>query len=321
MTAFTTLLLCGVVVLGFFLLVDSLIYIVANSGDRGESRLRRRLAAADQAAVAADQAIDKIAREEKPKRTLSLNDYLDEQLQRSGSSMPRDHVYVYMGIFAITTFLALLFAGAGIPLVARVIVALLLGIMLPIFHLKNQAAQRLGKFADQFPDSLDLIVRSLRIGHPLATSLQAIAKEMPAPTGPEFEVVARQITYGKTPTEAIAALAERMPSPDIRFFSVAVQIHHEAGGNLGDILAGLSKIIRSRFQLFRKVKALTAEGRFSSYFLSAFPVGMIFAMNALQPGYYERVADFELFPHMVSLTLILLVVNVVAMRMMTKLEI
>jgi tight adherence protein B len=226
-----------------------------------------------------------------------------------------------MGIGTIAAFLALLLFGNGVPIPVRIIIALLFGIMMPIVGLKNQAAKRLGKFIDQFPDSIDLIVRSLRIGHPLATSLQTIAKEMPSPTGSEFEIVARQITYGKTPAEAIAALAERMPSPDIRFFSVAIQIHHEAGGNLGDILSGLSKIIRSRFQLFRKVKALTAEGRFSAYFLSIFPVGMIFAMNALQPGYYEKVADFEFFPHMVSLTLILLVVNVVAMRMMTKLEI
>jgi tight adherence protein B len=321
MTLFTTLLLCGAVVLGFFLLVDSVIYIIANSGDRGESRLRRRLAAADKAAVAAQEAIDKIAREEKAVRKLSLNDYIDELLQRGGSSTPREHIYVSMGLFAITAFAGLLFAGSGIPILVRIIIAILIGVLVPILHLKGQASKRLDKLIDQFPDSIDLIVRSLRIGHPLATSLQTIAREMPSPTGPEFEIIARQITYGKTPAEAIEALARRAPSPDIRFFSVAVQIHHEAGGNLGDILAGLSKIIRSRFQLFRRVKALTAEGRFSSYFLSIFPIVMIFAMNALQPGYYDKIADFEYFPHMVSLTLILLVVNVVAMRMMTKLEI
>src|SRR5262249_35860153 len=129
------------------------------------------------------------------------------------------------------------------------------------------------------------------------------------------------ITYGKTPAEAVNLLAQRMPTPDIRFFSVAVQIQHESGGSLGDILSGLAKIIRARFQLFRKVKALTAEGRFSAYFLSAFPVVMIVAMNALQPGYYDKVSDYQFFPHAVSLTVVLLVVNVVMMRMMTKLEV
>jgi tight adherence protein B len=320
MNLFVTLLLCGAVVLGFFLLIDGLIYIIANSGDRGESRRKRRLAT-DRAAAAAELAIEKIARADRPIRKLSLNDYIDGLLARAGSKTPRDHIYVSMGLYVIVSFIVLLIAGSGIPIVVRVLAALAFGILFPITQLKGQATQRLAKFADQFPDTLDLVVRSLRIGHPLATALQTIAREMPAPTGPEFEVVARQITYGKTPAEAIDALAKRMPSPDVRFFSVAVQIHHEAGGNLGDILSGLSKIIRSRFQLFRKVKALTAEGRFSAYFLSAFPVAMIVIMNSMQPGYYEKVSDFELFPHLVALTLMLLIVNVVAMRIITKLEV
>jgi tight adherence protein B len=71
----------------------------------------------------------------------------------------------------------------------------------------------------------------------------------------------------------------------------------------------------------RKVKALTAEGRFSAYFLSAFPLVMIFAMNILQPGYYDKVADYAFFPQLVAITAILLVINVGAMRIMTKLEV
>jgi tight adherence protein B len=321
MNLFTTLLLCGAVVLGFFLLIDGLIFIIANSGDRGESRRKRRLKATARATAAADSAIEKIAREERTRRKISINDYIDDLIARAGVATPRDHVYVSMGLIAIVTFVLLLFAGNGVPMVFRILAALVIGVVIPIMRLKGEATKRLEKFVDQFPDSLDLVVRSLRIGHPLATALQTIAREMPAPTNAEFEIVARQITYGKTPAEAVGALATRIPSPDVRFFSVAVQIHQEAGGNLGEILAGLSKIIRSRFQLFRKVKALTAEGRFSAYFLSAFPVVMIFAMNALQPGYYEKVADFNLFPHLVALTFFLLVVNVIAMRMITKLEV
>jgi tight adherence protein B len=320
MNLFITLLLSGAVVLGFFLLIDGLIYIIANSGDRGESRRKRRLAT-DRAAAAAELAIEKIARQDRPLRKLSINDYIDGLLASAGSKTPRDHIYVSMGLYAIACAIVLLIAGTGVPLILRMVVALVFGVVFPIMQLKGQATKRLARFIDQFPDALDLVVRSLRIGHPLATALHTIAREMPAPIGAEFEVVARQIVYGKTPAEAIDALAKRMPSPDVRFFSVAVQIHHEAGGNLGDILSGLSKIIRSRFQLFRKVKALTAEGRFSAYFLSGFPAVMIVAMNTMQPGYYDKVSDYELFPHLVALTFTLLIVNVIAMRMLTKLEV
>lgn len=321
MTLFTTLLLCGLVVFGFFLLVDGLIYIIANTGDRGESRRMRRLALNKKAQQEVESAFERLAREERPVRRLSLNDYIDGLIMQSGTATPRNRVYLQMAIVGVVGFLALLILAGNVPIIYRVIASAIFGFVLPIMLLKNQVTKRVTAFGDQFPDTLDLIVRSLRIGHPLAMSLQTVSREMPAPTGPEFEIAARQIVYGKTPAEAIDLLAQRMPSPDLRFFSVAVQIHTEAGGNLGDILSGLARIIRARFQLFRKVRALTAEGRFSAYFLSAFPAVMIVAMNALQPGYYEKIADFEYFPHVVAVTGFLLLINIGAMRLMTRLEV
>lgn len=318
MTLLETLLLVGAAALGFFLLVDSALYLVANTGDRGLSRRNRRLAIAK--AAAADARIETLAREPVGAAT-TIGGYLDGLLAASDANFSRTRVYIVMAVIAATTLVAMMFFVRWLPLAAQLLVAIPVGIGLPIMQLKSKGKARLIKFEDQFPDALDLIVRSLRIGHPLATSLQTIAREAPAPTNAEFAIASRQVTYGKTPAEAIDELAKRINSQDVRFFSVAVQIHHESGGNLGDILSGLSKIIRARFQLFRKVRALTAEGRFSAYFLSLFPVGMIFAMNALQPGYYEKVADFALFPHLVGITAFLLFVNVIAMRMITKLEV
>jgi tight adherence protein B len=320
-TYIPTLLLCGVVIFGFYLLIDSAIYIIANTGDRGESRRLRRLALDKAAQAQHEYAIEKLMQEEKEKKKLSFPDYIQDLIAKAGSKQTAKRIYLAMVLFGVTALIALLIFAGKVPLQFRIPAAIVIGFFLPILQLKAQASKRINMMADQFPDTLDLMVRSLRIGHPLATALQTVAREMPAPTGPEFEVVARQITYGKTPAEAVRMLSERMPTPDIRFFSVAVQIQHEAGGSLGEILAGLSKIIRSRFQLFRKVTALTAEGRFSAYFLSAFPVVMILAMSILQPGYYDKVADYEFFPQAVAVTAVLLVLNVGAMRMMTKLEV
>lgn len=318
MTLLETLLLVGAAALGFFLILDSALYLVANTGDRGLSRRNRRLAVAR--TEAADARIEMLTRE-RVESTRSIGGYIDGLLVASDASFSRVRVYIVMAVIFATTLTAMMFFVRWLPLAAQILVAAPTGVLLPILHLKSKAKARLIKFEDQFPDALDLIVRSLRIGHPLATSLQTIAREAQAPTNAEFAIAARQVTYGKTPAEAIDELARRVKLADVRFFSVAVQIHHESGGNLGDILSGLSKIIRERFRLFRKVRALTAEGRFSAYFLSLFPVGMIFAMNALQPGYYEKVADFALFPHLVGITAFLLIVNVIAMRMMTKLEV
>lgn len=320
MNLFVTLILCGFVIFGFFLLVDGLIYIIANTGDRGESRRLRRLALNKKAQREVESAFERLAREERPVRKLSLNDYIDSLIAQTGAPMPRSRVYLQMGLVAAVAFVALLVVAWNVPIAVRVAIAAVIGVAFPILRLKSRANKRVEAFTDQFPDTLDLIVRSLRIGHPLTMALQTVSREMPAPTGQEFEIVSRQIVYGKTPSEAISLLADRMPSPDLRFFSVAVQVQAETGGNLSDILSGLAKIIRSRFQLLRKVRALTAEGRFSAYFLSAFPAVVIVAMNALQPGYYDKVADYELFPHLVGVTAFLLIINIGAMRMMTRLE-
>lgn len=321
MTYLPTLFLCAVVIVGFFLLIDGVIYIIANTGDRGESRRLRRLALDKQAQAQHEYRLNKLAQEENANRSLSANDYIDKLLTDASSKTTRTQVYISMAIFAVTTLVFLLIFAGDFPLLPRIGLALLIGAFIPVMRLKGQASKRLRDISDQFPDTLDLIVRSLRVGHPIGTALQTVAREIPAPTGPEFDLIARQVTYGKTPAEAVSLFAERVPTPDIRFFAVAVQIQHEAGGSLADILSGLSKIIRSRFQLFRKVKALTAEGRFSAYFLSAFPVVMIFAMNILQPGYYEKIMDYEYFPQMMGMTFFLLLLNVIAMRMMTKMEV
>lgn len=319
MTLLQTLFLYGAIVLGFFLLFDGLGYLAANTGDRGDARRRRRLEGRTQAALEAK--IEQFARNDAPKSATSVNGYIDGLLAAAHSSLPRERIYLMMAGLAAMILLSLLALASWLPLAAQLLMAGVIGVVIPVLRLKSKAKKRLDKFQEQFPDALDLVVRSLRIGHPLNAALQTIATELPAPIGPEFGIAARQVMYGKTPPEAIESLAQRIDLQDVRFFSVAVQIHHEAGGNLAEILSGLSKIIRSRFQLFRKVKALTVEGRFSAWFLSLFPVVMIFAMNGLQPGYYERVSDYAYFPHMVVLVLVLLVVNVVAMRMLTKLEV
>lgn len=319
MTLLMQLLLYGAVALGFFLLVDGAGYIALNSGDRGQSRLNRRLEGGASTGRA-EALTERIARDERIHAS-SLGGYLQKLIDDAHSTTTPARLYVIVGGLAVLIFAILLMFAPYAPAAFKALVALFVAVALPIFHLKNKAKKRVEAFQEQFPDALDLIVRSLRIGHPLSAAFSTIASEMPEPIGGEFGVAARQVTYGKTPPEAIGALSDRIDLADLRFFAVAVQIHHEGGGNLAEILSGLSKIIRSRFQLFRKVKALTVEGRFSAWFLSIFPVFMMFAMNALQPGYYLKVADYAYFPHAVALTVFLLAVNVLAMRMLTKLEV
>lgn len=320
MTLFTLLLAIGGAILGFFLLVDAVSYIMANTGGRGASRAERRLFG--QHNPEQPDHIEIIARQDETGAAVTaVGKYYEALAARADMALPAHRLYIMTVILIAIIFLLFFFL---LPFISNAIllpIAIFTGAALPIFYLSGKAQERVNKFQEQFPDAIDLIVRSLKVGHPLSAALSTIAEEMPDPLGAEFEIAARQVAYGKSTPEAVNAITKRVDLNDIRFFAVAVQIHHEAGGNLAEILSGLSSIIRGRFQLFRKVKALTVEGRFSAWFLSLFPVIMIFVMAGLQPGYYQKASDFAYFPHVVVVTFFLLIVNVIAMKMITKLEV
>ena len=177
------------------------------------------------------------------------------------------------------------------------------------------------QFEEQLPDALDLIVRSLKIGHPVASAIGVIAQEMPAPIGPEFAIVSEKVAYGHELTTALAEMQERVPAPDLGYFAMAIQIQSEAGGNLVESLQKLANVIRDRYRMFRKVHAITAEGRFSAWALSSFPFAIAFAITLIRPDYYNQVAQADWFPYVAVLVVFLLIVNVVMMRLLTTIKV
>ena len=144
---------------------------------------------------------------------------------------------------------------------------------------------------------------------------------MPDPLGTEFGIIADEATYGMPVTDALDRMAERVPVPDLRFLAIAVNIQATSGGNLAEILDGLSKVIRSRFKLFRKVKAITAEARWSGWFLSIFPIVALLLVQVVEPQYYDRVSDHPLFIPGAIVTFFLLIVNIIFMRILVNIKV
>ncbi len=141
-----------------------------------------------------------------------------------------------------------------------------------------------------------------------------IASELPYPIGSEFGIVVDETTYGFELRDAIVNLAQRVPSPDLNYLAVVVRIQHGTGGNLAEILSNLSKLIRDRYRMFRKIRAITAEGRLSAWFLAIFPFFIAAALLLIQPDYYKSVEDDPLFPIFKYLTAVLLLLNIVVTR-------
>jgi tight adherence protein B len=152
-------------------------------------------------------------------------------------------------------------------------------------------------------------------------AIGTVAREMADPLGTEFGLLADEATYGMRITDALDRMASRVPVSDLRFLAIAMNIQATSGGNLAEILEGLSRVIRARFKLFRKVKAITAEARWSGWFLSVFPVIALLLVQVVQPNYYDRVSDHPFFLPGAILTVILLVVNVFFMRMLVNIKV
>ena len=166
---------------------------------------------------------------------------------------------------------------------------LVVGIGLPIFVLRRARNRRIARFAAQLPDALDMIVRSLRAGHPTSIAIGLVAREMPDPLGTEFGIVSDEITFGLSLEQAVRKLSERVGFEGLHLLSVSLSIQAKTGGNLTEILSNLGKVLRQRQMLRLKIRALSAEGRWSAIIISAFPVIMFGILWLIAPSYYGDV--------------------------------
>jgi tight adherence protein B len=153
--------------------------------------------------------------------------------------------------------------------------------------------RRQAKFGEQFPEAMDIIVRSLRAGHPVPVAIAMVARELPDPIGTEFGIAADEVTYGADVETAMRNLYFRVGQEDLPLFVTAVSIQGSTGGNLSEILENLSAVIRLRFKMRRKIKALASEGKFSAVFLSGLPVAIFMLLSVIAPSHYGAVWDFD----------------------------
>ncbi|MBZ9668394.1 type II secretion system F family protein [Mesorhizobium sp. ES1-3] len=174
----------------------------------------------------------------------------------------------------------------GFSTVVALIAFLLVGFALPLLLLRRARKKRILKFAAQLPDALDMIVRSLRAGHPTTVAIALVAREMPDPLGTEFGIVSDEITFGLSLESAVRKLSQRVGFEGLHLLSVSLSIQAKTGGNLTEILSNLSSVLREREKLRMKIRALSAEGRMSAWIISLFPLVMLGLLMVIAPSYY-----------------------------------
>lgn len=221
-------------------------------------------------------------------RDLSLMGGLRKMLVQSGLSLTLSRFLVIM-VLACVMLVTGLVVLTTLPKLASVAIGLVLGVGLPLFVVRYIRNRRRTEFQTQLPDALDVVVRSLRSGHPVPTALALVGREMADPIGSEFGLTTDELTYGLDLPRALQNLSARVGVADMSLLVTAVSLQSSAGGNLGEVLENLSRVLRERFQLKRKVRSLSAEGRFSAYGLTILPVAIALAIYFPNPRYYTDV--------------------------------
>jgi len=212
---------------------------------------------------------------------------LNQLLLQSGLTIGFSRLILFIVIGTIAAFFGtLMFEG---NLTYALGAAAFTGLILPFLVLKYLKSRRQKKFSAQFPDAIDVIVRSLRAGHPVPIAISMVSREMGDPVGSEFGIVTDEVTYGADLETALRNLFFRVGTDDLPLFVTAVAIQGSTGGNLGEILQNLSKVIRERFKMRRKIRALAAEGRASAMILSSLPIGLFAVIQFVVPSFYGTV--------------------------------
>lgn len=252
----------------------------------------------------------------------------EKMLMAAGVAMPTGRLMVVLLAVPIIIFLLIILgmtmAGAALSF-GRVLMlatfAFGLGAAIPLLVLQIRANRMRKKMQDQFPVALDVFVRGLRAGHPIAAALDLLTVEMSDPIGSQFGIVVDEVTYGADLRDALSAMADRWDLEDMRMFVVSLSVQNETGGNLAEILENLSTVIRERHSMMLKVRALSSEGRMTAAMLTGLPVLAFLILFLANPDFYLDVADDPAFlPGYVGL-LTLYVIGLVSIRRMIDLKV
>lgn len=303
-------------------IVNGIYLIVFGKSISLNSRVSRRLSLLEKNANR-EQVLEQLRKEMNQHlnaKNIPLYSMLAKKAQRANIAFsPQALIGIMAGLSVFAFLLLSVFTAADTGL--RVALGIAMGIGGVFYWVNSTAKKRMNLLEEQLPDSIELMVRSLRVGHPFSTAIGIVAKEIPDPLGSEFGVISDEAAYGRDVSESLKAFAERMDSQDLRFLAVAVSIQQQSGGNLAEILEGLARVVRARFKLFRRVRAITAEAKWSGMFLSGFPIAALVMINVVQPDYYDEVKETTAYIPAALFVITFLIINIIYMKVMTNIKV
>ena len=305
----------------FFLFATYALFLVASrKSDARHARLQQRVAEAlQESSTRSPEEAVQIMREDTMGGSPFIHDLLssinvmkklDTMLRQADTNITVSRLLFFCGIAGLMAGLAAYtVAPAAIAALAAIIASLL-----PIIFASRKRKKRLNKFNSQLPDTLDLLSRSLSVGHAFSESLHQVAAEMPEPIATEFRITFEEQKLGLSTKAALDRLSERVPLLDLRLCVTAMHIQRETGGNLGEILEKVSHTIRARYKLMEDFRTLTTASRGSAWVLCVLPIAIIGVLTLLNPDHTFSLLHETRGHYVLALAAILQILGVITIK-------
>lgn len=275
------------------------VFLGSSSNDRTKKRLtsldarknaKRASSAAASDASARDRRkkvtealskVDQQAKKAKQKERISL----EQRFDRAGLNFTPSQFYI--GSVVVALFFGLIGLITGQKLWVTGLMLFVGGFGLPRWFINFATKRRQKKFANEFSNAIDIIVRGVKSGLPVNECLKIIANESPAPVNEEFQELVEGAKIGMTLEQSLDRMYDRMPLQEVRFFGIVLMIQQQTGGNLAEALGNLGRVLRGRKLMQGKIKALSAEAKASAMIIGALPPMVMTSVKFASPGYLD----------------------------------
>jgi len=281
-------------ILLFFLFATYALFLLASrKSDARQARIDRRIAEALRDTSRPTEEAIKISRDglmgsnetlNRVLNTLNLAKKLERMITQADSQITVSRLLAFCFVAGVLAGLAAYTVVNGILAFGIFFIAA----AMPLLHVSYKRRKRLLKFNSQLPDTLDLLSRSLAVGHAFTEALHQVASEMPDPIASEFRVTFEEQKLGLSTKLALDRLVDRVPLPDLKLCVVAIHIQRETGGNLAEILERVANTIRDRFKLMEDFRTMTTSSRASAWILCGLPFALVFLLSVLNPDYMSK---------------------------------
>ena len=295
-----------------------------------QSRLKRRVAmVAGSTAIKGKQA--RVGAGLKRRSIQNRLKQIDQSRQKSGHSELRDQlmlaglrievVHYLLGNAGLGLVAAFIYATTTLPRIGIPLVGLVFGLGLPKLVVSILSKRRLNKFTAGFAEGLDIVVRGIRSGLPLAECVNIIGREMADPLGAEFRLISEGQKLGMTLQDTLARAVERMPTAELKFFAIVLTIQQQTGGNLAETLAKLSDVLRARKRMRDKIQAYSSEAKASAMIIGSLPLAVTAVLAVVAPDYVGVLFATDTGNILVLIGLSVMVVGALVMRQMINFDI